>query len=156
MGTPLTINNNVYDFPTPGEEPGWGNDATEWAKAITDALASLVPAGTLNEAQSAIDNNQINQEVSGLLFSFLLTKTATVLYRLERDTASMSPLVEQGYLYILYDNGVWLMSREISAGTPTGVQLDIDSSGQVRYTSTNLVGAGYTGFIKFKTFGIVE
>lgn len=152
----LIVNNTTFNYPDPGAEPGWGEDATGWAKAVTDALASLAPAGTLNEAQSAIDNNQTNEEVSGLLFSFLLTKTATVLYRIERDTDAMSPLVEQGYLYILYDNGTWLISREISAGTPAGVQLDIDSNGQVIYTSTNLAGASYTGFIKFKTFGIVE
>jgi len=152
----LIVNNTTFNYPDPGAEPGWGEDATGWAKAITDAINSLSPAGTLNEAQAAIDNNQVDQEVSGLLFSYLLTKTATVLYRIQRDTDSMSPIVEQGYLYILYDNGTWLMSREITAGSPTGVQLDIDAAGQVKYTSTDLTGANYTGSIKFKTFGIVE
>lgn len=152
----LIVNNTTFNYPDPGEEPGWGDDATGWAEAVTEALDSLAPAGTLNEAQSAIDNNQTNQEVSGLVFSSSLTKTATVLYRIQRDTDSMSPLIEQGYLYILYSDGNWLMSREISTGTPAGVQLDVNVSGQVIYTSTNLAGANYTGFIKFKTFGIVE
>jgi|SRR5690606_24463687 len=152
----LKVNNVTFNYPDPGTEPGWGDDATGWAEAVTDALESLAPAGTLNEAQSAIDNNQVNEEVNGLIFSSLLTKTATVLYRVERDTDDINALVEQGYLYILYDNGTWLMSREISTGTPAGVQFDINGLGQVIYTSTNLTGSNYTGFIRFKTFGIVE
>jgi len=152
----LIVNNTIFNYPDPGEEPGWGEDATGWAEAVTEALQSLAPAGTLNEAQSAIDNNQTDEEIAGLVFSSSLTKTATVLYRIQRDTDSITELVEQGYLNILYDNGTWLMSREISTGSPAGVQLDINSMGQVIYTSTNIAGANYTGFIRFKTFGIVE
>lgn len=151
----LKINTTTFNYPDPGTEPGWGEDATGWAKAVTDELTSLVPLGSLNTAQASLDNNQTAQDVPGLLFTNLFTKTVTVLYRIERDTDSMSPLVEQGYLYILYDNGTWLISREITVGSPAGIQLDI-VAGQVKYTSTNLSGANYIGFIKFKTFGIME
>ena len=152
----LKVNNVTFNYPDPGAEPGWGDDATGWAKAVTDALESLAPAGTLNEAQAAIDNNQTNQEISGLLFSASLTKTATVLYRIERQTDSVTPMIEQGYIYILFNNGSWDLSREISVGEPTGVNITVDTNGQLLYTSTNLAGANYEGFIRYKTFGIIE
>lgn len=152
----LKVNNEIYSYPDAGQEPGYGSDATGWAEAVTDVLDSLAGSGTINETQSIIENNILtNQAIAGLVFSSSLTKSATVFYRIERDTNSITPLVEQGTLVVVLNGSTWELTREISAGNPAGVVMDIDNTGQVVYTSTNLSGTGYVGIIKFKTTGIL-
>lgn len=152
----LLVNNEVYAYPDPGTEPGWGTDATGWAEAVTEVLASLAGPGTINEVQSNIENNiSIDTSVAGLIFASSLTQSAIVMYRIQRDSDSISPLIEAGRLDIVLNNGVWEMSREITGGNPAGVSFDVDGTGQVVYQSTNIAGANYTGSVKFKTTGIL-
>lgn len=153
----LTVNNTTFNYPDPGQEPGWGEDATGWAEAVTEVLNSLAGTGTINETQSNIENNiSVNTQIAGLVFNSSLTQSATVLYRILRDTDSISPIIEQGKLDILYDNGTWKLSREIVVGSPAGVIIDIDGTGQLVYKSSNIAGANYQGYIKFKTTGIIS
>lgn len=152
----LLVNNEIFNYPDPGTEPGWGTDATGWAVAVTEVLNSLAGPGTINEVQSVIENN-ISDAIAlpGLVFAASLTQSATVLYRIQRDTDDISPIIEQGRLDIMLDNGTWKMSRDIIVGNLAGVTFSIDATGQINYTSTNLAGANYTGFVKFKTIGIL-
>lgn len=153
----LQVGTEIFNYPDPGTEPGWGDDATGWATAVTELLQSLAGAGTINETQSNIDDNIIaNSEVAGLVFNGALTQSAVIIYRIQRDTDAITPLTEMGRIDVLLDNGTWKMSREITAGEPAGVVMDIDGNGQIVYQSTNLPGANYTGFIKFKTIGIIS
>lgn len=151
----LIVNNEIFEFPTSGAEPGWGQDVTGWAVAVSDVLNSIAGPGTINEVNSIIDNNATNQPISGLVLSSSLTQSAVVFYRIQRDTDDISPMIEQGQLSILLNNGTWEMSREITAGSYSGVIMDIDNTGQLMYTSSNLAGANYSGTIKFKTTGIL-
>jgi len=149
----LKINNTTFHYPDPGNEPGWGADATDWASAVTDVLNSLIPAGTINETQSTIDLNATNKAVTALVFNQALSKAATVTYRIERTTSSTN-LFEKGTLEIMYDPSQvspWLLSRVIDAGSDALVNIDIDSTGQVKYTSQSIPGTGYNGFMRFKT-----
>lgn len=153
----LQVGTETFNYPDPGTEPGWGTDATGWATAVTELLASLAGAGTINETQSIIANNiSVAEPIAGLVFSDTLTQSALIIYRIERDTDSIAPRTEMGQINILFDDGSWKMSREILAGDPAGVVMDIDVTGQITFTSSNLAGANYEGFIKFKTIGIIS
>lgn len=157
MAIDLQVGNTTYAYPTPGEEPNWGADATSWAQAVTELLQSIAGAGTINEVESVIANNvTTDTEVLGLAFSETLTQAAIVLYRIVRDSDDITPVTEMGKLDIVYDNGTWKMSREIGAGEPAGVTLDINSLGQVVYQSTNISGANYEGVVKFKTVSVLS
>lgn len=152
----LQVGTEIFNYPDPGTEPGWGDDATGWAKAVTELLASIAGPGTINETQSNIDNNiAVATDIAGMVFNSSQTKSAIVLYRIQRDTDSISPLTEMGQLNIVLDDGTWKLTRMIIVGNDAGVLLDIDSTGQVQYTSSNLAGTNYTGSIKFKTMGTI-
>lgn len=153
----LQVGTEIFNYPDPGTEPGWGADATGWATAVTELLSSLAGPGTINETQSTIDNNiSVDEQVAGLIFNSALTQSAIVIYRIHRDTDAISPMTEMGQLDILLDNGTWKMTRTILSGEPAGITLDVDPTGQIIYQSSNLAGANYNGFIKFKTIGIIS
>lgn len=153
----LKLNNQVYDYPSAGKEPSWGEGATDWAEAVTDTLNSLAGTGTILETQVTIDNNT-TKPVTGLLFNEAFTEGIEVTYRISRKTDSVE-YSEKGSLSIVYKPSSvekWFMSRVIDSGDDSLVALDINSSGQVIYTSTPLAGANYTGVIVFKTKNILE
>lgn len=165
----LTIGNNVFNYPNPGEEPGYGQDASDWAAAVTEVLDSLAGTGTINETEITLQSNSTNEEIPGLIFNNSLIESANVFYRIYRKTAD-EELSEQGTLSIVYipsDAAKWQITRVINAaggsvqaGSPepsdAKVYFDITTSGQVIYTSLPLVGANYTGYIKFKTSTILR
>ena len=150
----LKVGSVTYNYPDQSSEPGWGTDATGWSQAVTDALSSLVPAGTINETQATIELNVTSPKpITAFVFNQALSKAATVTYRIQR-TSSTTNLYEKGTIEITYDpsqSNPWLMSRTIDAGSDALVTMDLDNTGQMNYTSAVLSGTGYVGFIKFKT-----
>lgn len=149
----LKVNNVTYSYPDPGSEPGWGQDATDWAAAVTNVLSSLVPAGTINETQATIELSASNKAITAFTFNQSLSQAASVTYRIERTTDSIK-LYEKGTIEIIYDPSQvnpWLMTRVIDAGSDALVSIDINSSGQAIYTSLPISGTNYEGFMKFKT-----
>ena len=41
MAKNLTIINSTYSYPDAGDPKGWGEEASEWAKAVTDLRGDL-------------------------------------------------------------------------------------------------------------------
>jgi len=160
MGINLTVNNNTYDFPTQGSEPGWGGDNSGWAEAVTTVLDSLAGTGTINETQALIELAVGGVEIPGLIFNNSIVESGQVIYRIFRSTTggSIEQLSESGLLNLVYDPATasWLMTRQIMAGDGTRVNLQVDALGQVSYSSLALTGTGYTGYIKFKTITILR
>lgn len=142
----LTVNGVTFNYPSEGQEAGtWGADATDWASEVTDVLGTVAPEGTITITESPF-NDAASGNVAGLQFSSSVTQVAKIIYKIKRNT-----LYESGTLDVLYDNGVWKMSRiiDVSSSTDLGVSLNIDdTTGQVTYTSTS---TGVAGTIKFKS-----
>lgn len=142
----LTVNGVTFNYPDPGQEAGtWGPDSTDWASEVTDLLGTVAPEGTITITESPI-NDDATGNVAGLQFSSSVTQVAKIIYKIKRNT-----LYESGTLDVLYDNGVWKMSRiiDVSSSTDLGVSLNIDdSTGQVTYTSSQ---TGNPATIKFKS-----
>lgn len=152
----LKVNNQVFNYPTAGQEPGWAEPATGWAEAVTDVLDSLSGVGSVNETQVTVDNNA-TKNVTGLLFNEAFTEGVEVTYRIYRKTDD-EEFSEKGSLSIVYKPATpekWFISRVIDCGDDALVALDITAGGQVTYTSTPISGLNYEGFIRFKTKNIL-
>lgn len=153
----LKINGNTYSYPDPGTEPGWGQDATGWAEEVTSVIDSLAGDGTIFQTTATINNNITTPtEVAGLIFNESFTKSAEITYRIEIRTDSVE-IVEQGELNITYYPSLperWVMTQVITGGDPSGVELTINTLGQVLYQSEAVSGLDYVGLINFKTITI--
>lgn len=152
----ITVNSKVINYPDQGQEANWGAEASKFASEVASALDNIAGPGTITETQSLIENNTIiSKAVAGLSFNQSLTKSAKLSYRIYRKTDSSVEMSEEGTIDVHYSTvdplNKWSLSREIENGEPTLVNLDIDNTGQVRYTSNNIAGTNYQGFIRFKS-----
>lgn len=153
----LKVINTTFAYPDPSQSPGWGEGATDWAIAITDAVNTLAGPGFINETQSTIENNT-TKPINGLIFNQALTQGIDVTYRIFRKTDSIE-FSEKGNLSIVYKPSTtekWFMTRDMGPGDDSLVNLDIDANGQVNYVSTPISGTNYQGFIRFKTISILK
>lgn len=146
----LIVNNKVFNYPDEGEAPGWGNDATMWAKEVTDVLNFLQAPGDIVNSIANINNNQTSPtDVVGLIFSSTNTRNARVTYQVKRSVTGTT-IIQSGTLFLDWDpqSSTWILTHDYTAGD-AGVVFSVLPSGQVQYTSSNMIGSGYTGEIKF-------
>lgn len=154
----LTINGNSYQYPEAGSEPSWGQEAADWAQAVTDQLNSISGEGSINETLSTIELSVTDTAIAGLAFNAAILEGADVSYRMTRRTDS-EELAEKGSFHVVYNAGTvekWFISREITSGADCHVRFNIDTTGQVIYTSEAIAGSNYSGSIKFKTSTILK
>lgn len=147
----LIVNNTPYNYPTSGDEPGWGDDATGWAEGVTTVLSNLVGPNDILETAFNIANNQITDaDVTGLVFNAASVRAAKISYSVFRvSTTNPSGFTETGTIQIIYDNNVgWSINHGAILGS-SGVTFTITSTGQVQYKSTDIGALNYIGIIKF-------
>lgn len=155
MSEQLRVRNKTFNYPSPGDSPGWGEDATGWAKEVTSTLALLINSNDILLSTVAIANNVTSaSNINKLQFSNTRVRTAIINYQIYRVT-STTELVENGNLTIAYksNTNTWDVQRDF-ANDNSGIVFSVLSSGQVQYTSSNLSGLNYSGSITFsaKTF----
>jgi hypothetical protein len=107
-----------------------------------------------------IVNNQASAtNITDLIFDGTVNRTFTLQYSIYRQTDTASSAVAQvGQLRGVYNTqaGVWFMSDDYS-GQNAGVTFSIQPSGQIQYTSIEILGANYIGTLKYtitKSFGV--
>jgi hypothetical protein len=154
MAVPLTVNNTTFNYPTNGESPGWGQDTTDWAVAVTDVLASLVSSDDILQTSYSINNNvSTPTDVNRLFFNPSTVRAANIQYSVYRiSTANPSGHVESGIIYLNYDNAASLGSKwsfTQQKNGDSGVVFSITDAGQIQYISTDIDSTGYSGVIKF-------
>lgn len=148
MARQLTINGTTYNYPDAGESPGWGEDASAWAEAITNAVNDLTGPSDIPLTTSIIaDNIAVFTNVTGMKFLTPGTKAFTLYYVVNR-TDGVTAQNEYGLLHGVYNGTDWLMSREYVG--ESGLTMQITSTGQVQYKSS-AIGGVYIGTITFKT-----
>lgn len=161
MPVQLIVNGTAYQYPIPGEDPGWGEDGTDWAQAVTDVLNTLLGAGDILQTSFNINNNVgVATNVNGLFFDPGTVRAANIDYSVYRtSTANPSGFSETGTIYLIYDDSAsagnkWQLSQRTTGNS--GVTFSILDSGQITYTSTDIGSVGYSGIIKFraKTLGV--
>lgn len=147
MPKPLTIAGTVFDYPLPGENPGWGEAATDWASAVTDALGTLQGPGFIPTTTASISDNVTSfTDILGFVFSISSVRSFSAPYSVVR-TNGTSSIVEEGVMKAVNDGTTWYFSIERSKDA--GMTFNLTSGGQVQYKST-AVGGTYSGTIKFQ------
>lgn len=151
MPKSLIVNNTVYDYPTAGDEPGWGGEATGWAEEVTGVLNNLLGPDDILETSFNIANNQSSAaDVTGLVFNTGSARSAVIEYSVYRiSDSNPSGNTETGEIRVVYDNSAgWLISVGNIVGN-SGIVFSITTGGQIQYTSTDIGSVGYSGIIKF-------
>jgi hypothetical protein len=150
MATSLTIDNETFQYPEAGDSPGWGSEATDWAKKVTELLNNLQASDDITQSAFSIANNVSSfTNITGLAFSTATVRAATIEYSLYRTT-SLNELAETGIIQVVYKNTAasWELIRNFVGDS--GVDFEITNTGQLRYKSTNVAGASYSGTLKFR------
>lgn len=155
MPISLTVNNQVFEYPISGDSPGWGEQATDWAAAVTVALQNLQSSTDIPQTSFTIANNvSVFTNVNGLNFNTGTVRAAFIQYSIYRtSTSNPSGNIDGGVMTIVYDNLAGSGSKWTTIGGPisggtSGVTFNVTDAGQFQYKSTDL-GSGHSGVIKF-------
>lgn len=155
MPIPITINNQTFNIPVPGEDPGWGEDTTAWIEEISKVVNSLFGSGDILESSSSIANNQsVAQVITGLAFDPATVRAAVVEYSIYRlSDSAQSGNAESGFILAVYDNNAssgsqWTIARDHNG--EAGVTIDITDAGQFTYLSDDIGTSNYSGVMTFK------
>lgn len=152
MAKTLIVNNSPYSYPTAGDEPGWGGEATGWAEAVTNVLADLLGPNDILETAFNIANNQTTfADVTGLTFNAASVRAAEITYSIFRvSTTNLSGNTETGKIQLIYDNNIgWSINQGNILGSG-GVIFTVTGTGQLQYKSTDIGALNYTGTMKFR------
>ena len=144
MSKSLTVGNETFQYPEEGTKPGWGEEATCWAVAVTNKLATLSGVNDINCTCVVIANNQcsaanIGSGASALSFPTASVRSFVVSYAVTRGTT-----VETGEMEGVFDGTTWAFSNDITGCA--GMSFQITNAGQVQYFSD----CGCAGIIKFR------
>lgn len=155
MPVTLTVNNIPFEYPVPGDSPGWGQAATDWATQVTVALQDLQGLTDIPQKTFTIQNNITSfTNVAGLTFNTGLVRAAFIDYSVYRtSTSNPSGSVETGNINIVYDNlasagSKWRVVGGLVAGN-AGITFTITDAGQIQYKSSDL-GPGHSGNMHFR------
>jgi hypothetical protein len=150
MSKPLTVGNQVFEFPLEGENAGWGSEVTDWAEAVSDALATVQKPNDILLTNAAISNNAtIDTNIVGFSFSTAEVKAIECRYLVTRITTSPAlNYSEVGYIEGYFDGTNWGYSIRTTGDAK--IYLSILPSGQVQYRVDNISAATHVGQIKFE------
>jgi hypothetical protein len=155
MPITLIVQNVPYQYPQASDSPGWGQQATAWAQAVTTVLNDLLGPNDILETSFAVNNNVSSfTNVAGLTFDPGTVRSATIIYSVYRiSTDSPSGQSESGIINLTYDNNASSGSKwsliQYGINGDAGVTFSVLYSGQVQYTSSNMSATGYSGVMHF-------
>ena len=153
MSKQLQIGSEIFDYPEQGDKAGWGDEATAWAVAVTNALQNVQGPNDILITSATLANNQTTAaNISGLTFNVSQVEAVEVDYYIERIfDAGASTVVETGKILGSYDGSDFVISTETTGNT--GVSIDVLSSGQFTYTSSDLT-THQSSIIRFRAKSI--
>ena len=152
MSVELIVNSIPFDYPSEGEDPGWGGPATAWAEEVTKVLNNILGPDDILQTSFQIANNQLTlQNITGLLFNAGTVRSAEISYSIYRiSDSNPSGYAETGKIHLIYDNDVgWMFSVGGIVGN-SGVNFNVTPAGQFQYTSNDIGTLGYSGIMKFQ------
>lgn len=151
----LQIGSDIFNIPIEGEGAGWGEELTSFFEAITGSLATVQNAGDILPTSFAIANNQTSySNITGLNFDTSQVLSTEVDYFIRRTYDSGASVdVETGKILGYYDGSDFIIDR--GQVGESGLDIDVTSSGQFQYKSTNLANF-VDAVIVFKAKTILE
>ena len=161
MSIKLIVQGTSYEYPIPGEDPNWGEGATDWAEAVTLALNTLLGSGDILQSTFTINNNvTIPTNINGLLFDPGTIRASNISYTVYRtSTAQPSGNTESGTIFINYDDSAapgskWSFTQQINGSA--GIVFSILDTGQIQYQSSDIGNPGYFGKITFSAKSLAK
>lgn len=149
MAKNLQIANEIFQYPENGENPGWGEEATAWACAVTEALSDLIGPNDILLTSAALGNNiSTATDIPSFRFNMAEVLSFEATYYIERIYEfGTQNITEEGKIYGRYDGTDLFISQE--ANNDSGVRFDATASGQLQYTSDELPNFT-SGTIRFR------
>jgi len=129
------------------------NSATDLIRYHDGVAFKNISFQTIGETQADINNLEAGPtDIAGLIFASASIRSAHIQYTILRRTDSAEKR-ETGILKAQFkpDGATWEIARESDFDNDVGVTITITAAGQFQYSSDNLAGANYNGFIRFKT-----
>jgi hypothetical protein len=150
MSKILIIGTEEFEFPNQGDNPDYGEQVTDWATAVSDALQSVQqPNDILVTAANIANNIAVPTNIPGFSFDTAEVQSINCEYIIRRTTTSPAQVIqESGFIEGNFDGSNWAIS--VRATGSADVSLSITPAGQIQYISSDLVGANYQGQITFK------
>jgi len=135
------IVNEIFQYAEHGDG-NWGEEATAWAEAVTNALNSVQGPNDILLATATLLNNQPTPvNVTNLSFNtsdVLSFEVDFFITRIFNDGSGEETITENGTLSANFNGTLWQTSA--SSVGDVGVDLTVNASGQVQYTSNDLTG----------------
>lgn len=138
MPKTVQIGNKVYIVPNPGENPGWGEDLTEWICGVTDALETVQgPNDILITSATLANDTSTPTNIPGLTFDVAQVEAVEIKYEVRRiyDSGSTTE-VEYGTIQGVYDGSTFFISSDVTGDT--GTTITVLNTGQFTYETTDL------------------
>lgn len=155
MAITLTINNSPFEFPEEGDQAPWGSQVTDWATEVTKTLNSLSGPSDILETSAIINNNVSSPaDIPGFFFDPVSVRSFRAEISVYRTYGTNEVSEEISFVGLNQGAAGWLI--QIDRIGNSGVTLDITPTGQVQYTSSNLVGTPYSGTIRFRGVGVLR
>lgn len=132
----LQIIDQVFEYPTNGVD-NWGKEGTDWACAVTEALARIIGPQDILITEIPIIEGQTDALINGLNFDTSIIQAVIVEGFIQRnftDASGKIPEVDRFIMQGSYNGSDFFPSVEYT-GNDAGVSLDILASGQGVYTS---------------------
>jgi len=154
----LTVNNTPYNYPTSGDEPGWGNDATGWATGVTEVINDFLgPDDILQTAFNLANDQAAPTDVVGLTFNAATVRSAVIDYSVYRiSDANPTGNTESGQMHIVYDGAAGWSIGIGGIVENAGVAFTITAAGQIQFTSTDIGALNYSGTMKFRAKALAQ
>lgn len=147
MTKTLIVGNEEFEYPVTGTNPSelWGSEASDWAEAVTDVLSTLrAPSDISLTTFPLSDNITSPANIIGLKFSTTVVIEVEIDYIIQRIVGG-NVIAENGKILGNYNGTDFSITRETCGDA--GIEIDVTSTGQFTYTSSNL---GHTScIIKF-------
>lgn len=150
MSKNVTVGNQDFEIPDPGQNPGYAEQLTDFFVALADNLASIVGPNDIALTTAVIANNVTAfTPIPGFSFSTASVRQIEATYLVERSTVSPAQaFVEDGEIKGNFDGQNWTIT--IKHRNSAGIELDILPTGQIVYKSSNITGTSYNGIIRFR------
>lgn len=124
-----------------------------WVNVIRTSLISAFGEGVIAQTSFTIaDNQAVAANITNLSFDSDDFSSVDLEFEIKRSD-SIETLMERRDFRLLYKSSSWQLEESSRHGDDTGVTFSVvttDGVGQLKYTSTDMAGSGYTGTLKYK------
>lgn len=160
----ITIGSTVINFPESAGNPNWADQVIQFAQAVESVLATLtgpfdVPQKIMNiDSSDVLTNQDVSDGVTPLSFSVAAfpasgTRSCFIRYSVFR-TSTNGTFVEAGNIVGVYNGSTWVHS--VDKVGDAQITFTIDTTGQVKFTTTAIGGTGYQGRITYVAQGLKQ